>query len=222
MSKTRHHHIFVSRRGKFWLRLFILLAILAIAGVIILVGNKITYIITPEVETLSTPTTIKIDLTASQPVYSLNVIPGRFLNIGENVSKLASQGFSVIFSDNKTIVYKNTDWDKLVDALAQASRASNKITYRPVSVSQSSDWQTGGEGQVYQAFFTINQEVITNFPLETWQKNLSGFSTEDGQIWLQNQSGVASAKIGSKWNFLANFSIKMLNLHPRVVIQLDI
>src|SRR3989338_10519937 len=190
--------VLANRRGKFWLRLFILLAILAIAGVIILVGNKITYIITPEVETLSTPTTIKIDLTASQPVYSLNVIPGRFLNIGENVSKLASQGFSVIFSDNKTIVYKNTDWDKLVDALAQASRASNKITYRPVSVSQSSDWQTGGEGKVYQAFFTINQEVITNFPLETWQKNLSGFSTEDGQIWLQNQSGVEEGKKNTK------------------------
>lgn len=221
MSKYKKH-VFATRRGQFWLKSFIFVVILVVMGAALSIASKITYVVTPEIQEQSVLVNIKIDLTTSEPLYGLNIIPGRSLKLGENTSIFERQGLGVFYMDNQAIVYKIEHWEKLIYEVASANRVGGKKLLGQPLIHQESDWQTNSKMLAYQASFKIEQKTMNNFPIDEWEKQLTSIDTKQALDWLRLQPGVLLVKKSDRSSFLANISLKVLRIPPQVIIILDI
>jgi hypothetical protein len=213
----------VSKRGKFWLYIFLVAVFLLLVSLSTLIWPRVRVVVKPEFELVKIGVPIKIDLDLKEPNFNVGVIPGQLVTSSSQEFEVARSGWRFYnLDDDKKLLVDDVFVNKLINNSLYQKIGEHRIM-RPGTFNVT--WQNPIKNRSERSF-TVNAAVqaqfYPQFPLLDWENRLVGKQLSDIEEWIKHQPGVALVSVSLYPSFFAKISQKAPSNPSAITIILDI
>lgn len=222
-NKVHIQAVPASKRGKFWLYVFLVAVFLLFINLSTLVWPRVRVVVKPEFESVKINVPIKVDLDLKEPNFNTGILPGQFITSFSQAAELTNPGFRFYkLNNNKKVVVDEDLINRLIDNSLRQKVGENRIMRQGTFYI---DWQNPIENRSGRSFIVtanIQAQFYPLFPFVEWQNRLVGKSVVDIEKWVKQQPGVASVLVQLYPSFFAKISQKVPSNPSAITIILDI